>query len=168
MNKGQMLVLEMGLNKVIELIKNSKNIGLKYKMAMNKEILNQECSIIKKLDNTTENYNSFQRERMKINEDFSIKDDKGKAIIENKHFKIDPNLVKEYTDKMNELETKYRSDIEFRNEQIQKYNLFLNEDVENSIVEKLKKIKLSDLEKESSLENESIDLFSSLLPIIEE
>ena len=168
MNQGQLLVLEMALKKVIELTKMSKNIGLKYRFAYDQDLISLECSSIKKIDNEPVEFKEFQNKRINLNIEYAIKDKDKKPLILNRQYQIDPNLLEEFTKKMNELEKEYKEVITLRTEQVQAYNKFLEEPVDDKIIQQFKKVKLSDLEKEKSLEDESIDLFTCLLPVLEE
>lgn len=109
--------------------------GAKFLYAIDKNLaqLENEVKSLNKASKASERYNEYDKEKRKINEEFSLKDDNGVPKTKmNEHkqrvFVIDPARKDEYNERMKSLEEEYDEDITQREKELEDYMRYLDEE----------------------------------------
>jgi len=136
------------LNSVSEL----KGVKFAFTVIKNKKKLEEELKNLEEAIKASEEFTSYENQRIQLCNVHSEKDDNGQPIIENNRFKIID--LNKFDEELNSLKANYLEIISDREKQINEYNQLLNEDC--SLV--LSKLNFEDLPQEITTQQlETID-----------
>lgn len=143
MKNDELYVMKEGLNAVPDKVsyqdeKKKGIINFKFSVSKNKRMLNNHLKDVEEAIKSSEDYSKYRKEEQELSKKFCRKDEEGKNIIiptvegrvKGERYDIegqdDPDS--EYSLAFKKLENKYRKEIDERKVQLDKFNIFLEEE----------------------------------------
>lgn len=114
---------------IIEILNKIKsNVKFTYGIVKNKKIIQSEVEAIKETLKSSERFEEYERNRIKLCSQMSEKNEDNKPIIINNEFKI--QNIKLFKIMLNKLVEEYQEDIDLESEKNKQIKNFLQEEVE--------------------------------------
>jgi hypothetical protein len=154
MIKRSVLTLWQNLNE----IKSEKSFSQKFKyfIAKNISIIRPEIEVLSEMNKPDDDFMEYEKERIKIGEQHSLKDKDGNPIITNNQFQIHPADLRIAREKLENIEAEHKVAIEKEIKRIKEFEGLLNTNYEG---QSLFKIKMSEI----SGDNISADQLESFI-----
>jgi len=132
-----MLVHQLTIaRKALDNVSNYQGLEFAYAVLKNKQLIDIKLMEVDFIKNVSPEVIEYEEKRVKICEEYALKDDNGLPIIENDLYKIGEQ--DEFKKKMDELLEQYRSPVIERQKQIEVFNNKMNEIVDIQFI-KIKK-----------------------------
>ena len=125
MKRSEVIALYRALNNLGRLS------GVKFAYAVNRNIkqLQTEIDAVQKAIEPTSEFSAFEKERVKVAEEYAEKDGKGKPKVENGQYVFGDKLD-EYQKRYDKLIEEHKPAVDAREKQIEDVNKLLDEEVE--------------------------------------
>lgn len=119
-------------NKLQGLRYHSDNKNFSYALIKNIKAIEQDINKLNEVIKPTEEFLQFEQERLAICQSHSIKDDNGDPLLNGDEFQIEN--IEKFNEDLIPLKTKYQDMLNYRQEQIEKYNSLLDQEIEMELV----------------------------------
>ena len=146
------------LKQALESVSTLKGVKFAYSIAKNLQEVNKEIEAVNKAIAPSDEFMQYEKERIKLNEEYAEKTEDGKPMVENNNYVISPRNRGSYEKRMEELKKKHKKVLSERDEQIKEYQALLEENVDIT----LHKIQEGNLPSDITAEQ-----ISGILPVIE-
>jgi len=121
-------LLELG-NLINHLKGQPYNIKFSYFLAKNRRKIKAEIEALEETIKPSEEWKTYDNERVEIAKHFSDKDQEGNPIIQGPNYRMTEKLT-EFNEDINKLKNKYENVVAERQKQIDDYTKLLDEEVE--------------------------------------
>lgn len=120
------------LNTLKEIGKVKSSIKFAYGIAKNKKIVQEEVDLIQKIIEPSEELKQFEKDRVKLCEEFADKDDGGQILFVDGSYSIKEKRT-EFNEKLKELREKYKELIDEQEEKNEKFMEVLKENMDKEL-----------------------------------
>lgn len=111
---------------VAELKKLNLTGKVAYAIAKNRRLVETELEVFKNMLEEHDDFKAYDKERLELIANYTVKDANGKPVIEGNQFKIEDEVAWEKA--LKPLQEKYKDAIEKRDKQIEDYNKLMGEE----------------------------------------
>ena len=118
------------LKQALERVSTLKGVKFAYSIAKNLQEVNNEIEAVNKAMAPSEDFIQYEKERFKINEEYTERTEEGSPKVWNNNYVISPKNRDAYEKRMEELKKNHKTVLKERDEQIKEYQALLEEDAD--------------------------------------
>lgn len=118
------------LKQALESVSTLKGVKFAYSIAKNLQEVNNEIEAVNKAMAPSEDFIQYEKERIKLNEEYAEKTEEGNPKVWNNNYVISPKNRDAYEKRMEELKKNHKMALKERDEQMEEYQVLLEEDVD--------------------------------------